>query len=129
MQRKIEERLETLKQLHNNGIHTILFMSPIFPYITEWKEIIEKSKEYIDEYWFENLNLRGQYKTSILNYIKENYSQYYDSYNQIYNKNNKEYWISLAKEINQYCDENKLNYKNYFYHEELVKAKKENKGD
>lgn len=126
---KIEERLETLKQLHNNGIHTILFMSPIFPYITEWKEIIEKSKEYIDEYWFENLNLRGQYKTNILNYIKENYSQYYDSYNQIYNKNNKEYWISLAKEINQYCDENKLNYKNYFYHEKLVKAKKENKGD
>ncbi len=123
----IEKRLETLKELHNNGIYTILFMSPIFPYITEWKEIIEKSKDYIDEYWFENLNLRGQYKVSIMNYIKERYPQYYEKYVEIYNKNNKQYWINLAQEINNYCDKNKLNYKNYFYHEELVKAKKENK--
>jgi len=123
----IEKRLETLKELHNNGIYTILFMSPIFPYITEWKEIIEKSKDYIDEYWFENLNLRGQYKVSIMNYIKERYPQYYEKYVEIYNKNNKQYWIKLAQEINDYCDKNKLNYKNYFYHEELVKAKKENK--
>ena len=27
------------------------------------------SIEYIDEYWFENLNLRGTYKTKILLYI------------------------------------------------------------
>ena len=59
----IAERLDTLKKLHDNGIHTVLFMSPIFPYITEWKEIIEKTKNYVDQYWFENLNLRGQYKT------------------------------------------------------------------
>ena len=31
----IEKRLSTLRELHNNGIYTILFMSPIFPYITE----------------------------------------------------------------------------------------------
>ena len=55
----IKERMDTLKELHNNGIYTILFMSPIFPYITEWKEIIDYTKDYIDEYWFENLNLRG----------------------------------------------------------------------
>ena len=76
----IEKRLSTLRELHNNGIYTILFMSPIFPYITEWKEIIEKSKDYIDEYWFENLNLRGQYKSSIMSYIKEKYPQHYEIY-------------------------------------------------
>ena len=48
----IKDRLETLKKLHENGIYTVLIMSPIFPYITEWKEIIELSKEFIDEYWF-----------------------------------------------------------------------------
>lgn len=36
-------------------------------------DIIEISKEYIDEYWFENLNLRGEYKTKILLYIQEKY--------------------------------------------------------
>lgn len=121
----IKERLRTLKELHDNGIYTILFMSPIFPYITKWKEIIEESKNYIDEYWFENLNLRGQYKSYIMNYIKEKYSKYYDTYVDIYIKNNKNYWYNLANEINAYCDNNNINYKNYFYHEELVKNKKE----
>ena len=124
---KISERLETLKELHNNHIYTILFMSPIFPYITPWKEMIEKSKEYIDEYWFENLNLRGQYKTTILNYIRKNYPQYNEQYEDIYIKNKKEYWQTLAKEINSYCKENHILYKNYFYHEELVKNKIEKK--
>lgn len=119
----IEERLNTLRELYNNGVHTVLFMSPIFPYITEWKEIIEKSKNFVDEYWFENLNLRGQYKTYIMNYIKNKYPKYYNSYVDIYIKNNKEYWIGLANEINDYCQKNNINYINYFYHEELVKKK------
>ncbi len=121
----IKERLDTLKELHNNGIHTVLFMSPIFPYITEWKEIIEKSKDYIDEYWFENLNLRGQYKSYVMNYIKVNYSKYYHNYEDIYINKNKKYWQDLASEINEYCEENNINYINYFYHEELVKNKKD----
>ena len=48
----IKDRLNTLRILNNNGIHTILFMSPIFPGITNYKEIIDISKSYIDEYWF-----------------------------------------------------------------------------
>lgn len=32
----IKERLNTLKVLHENNIHTIFFMSTIFPYITNW---------------------------------------------------------------------------------------------
>ena len=121
----INERLETLRKLHENGIYTILFMSPIFPYITEWKEIIEISKDFVDEYWFENLNLRGSYKKEILEYIKTNYSKLYDSYVEIYVKNKDEYWRNLAIEIEKYCDENNIKYINYFYHKELVEKKKE----
>ena len=121
----IKERIDTLKELHNNGIYTILFMSPIFPYITEWKEIIDNTKNYIDEYWFENLNLRGSYKKDILDYIKNNFSDLYSEYIDIYvNKNNK-YWKELAEEINNYCNQNNINYTNYFYHKELVEKKKE----
>lgn len=121
----IKERMDTLKELHNNGIYTILFMSPIFPYISEWKEIIDNTKNYIDEYWFENLNLRGSYKKDILDYIKNNFSDLYSEYINIYvNKNNK-YWKELAEEINNYCNQNNINYTNYFYHKELVEKKKE----
>ena len=121
----IKERMDTLNELHNNGIYTILFMSPIFPYITEWKEIIDNTKNYIDEYWFENLNLRGVYKKDILDYIKNNFSDLYSEYIDIYvNKNNK-YWKELAKEINNYCNRNNIKYTNYFYHKKLVERKKE----
>lgn len=119
----IQERLNTLKELHKNGIHTVLFMSPIFPYITNFKEIIEVSKEYIDEYWFENLNLRGDYKTRILFYIQDKYPEFINEYNNIYIKGNKQYWKDLSKQIKEYCEDNKVKYINYFYHEELVKNK------
>lgn len=119
----IQERLNTLKELHKNGIHIVLFMSPIFPYITNFKEIIEVSKEYIDEYWFENLNLRGDYKTRILFYIQDKYPEFINEYNNIYIKGNKQYWKDLSKQIKEYCEDNKVKYINYFYHEELVKNK------
>lgn len=121
----IKSRLNTLKELHKNGIYTVLFMSPIFPYITQWKEIIEISKEYVDEYWFENLNLRGSYKKDILDYIKENYNEVYPIYIEIYDKKNNKYWEALANEINSYCEANNIKYVNYFCHKGLVKKKKE----
>ena len=121
----IKERMDTLKELHNNGIYTVLFMSPIFPYITEWKKIIDNTKNYIDEYWFENLNLRGSYKKEILDYIKNNYSNLYSEYIDIYVNKNNEYWKKTAKEINTYCKQKNIKYTNYFYHKELVEKKKE----
>ena len=121
----IKERMDTLKELHDNGIYTVLFMSPIFPYITEWKEIIDQTKDYVDEYWFENLNLRGSYKKEILDYIRINYSKLYSDYIDIYLKKNNKYWKGLADEINNYCNLNNINYTNYFYHKELVEKKKE----
>ncbi len=117
----IQERLKTLEILHQNGIYTVLFLSPIFPYITDWKAIIEVSKDYIDEYWFENLNLRGSYKTYILNYIKEHYQEYYEAYQTIYDKKDKEYWRHLSLDIEAYCNKNHIQYSNYFYHEEIRK--------
>lgn len=120
----VNERLDTLKELHANGIYTILFVSPIFPYITDVKEIISKSKNFIDEYWFENLNLRGAYKKSILDYIKEKYSDLLAVYNDIYIMRNKGYWNDLSIEIKNYCMENDVKYTNYFYHEKLVEQKK-----
>lgn len=119
----IGERLETLKALHEQGIYTILFMSPIFPYITDYKAIIEKSNAYVDEFWFENLNLRGSYKHIILDYIKLKYPQFYSEYQKLYEKGDRSYWVALAAEMETYCNENRIKNTNYFYHEELVKEK------
>lgn len=119
----ISDRLDALKTLHNAGIYTVLFMSPIFPYITQWKEIIENTKDFISEYWFENLNLRGEYKFTILSYINDNYPDLIEEYKKIYLQKDMTYWIALADSINAYCDKEKIKYTNYFYHDKLVKDK------
>ena len=125
----IKDRLDALKELHENRIYTVLFMSPIFPYITKWKEIIEISKDYVDEFWFENLNLRGSYKYSILNYIKEKYNDLFCKYIDIYGNKNNYYWNDLSKKIEEYCVNNNIKYTNFFYHKELVDRKKGIKND
>ena len=120
----IESRIDTLKKLHEEGIYTVLFMSPIFPYVTDYKKIIEETSSFVDEYWFENLNLRGSYKDVILDYIEDNYPEYIFDYKKIFVCNDKTFWINLIHEIEDYCEVNNIKYKNYFYHEALVKKEK-----
>lgn len=117
----IKKRLEALKILHRNNIKTTIFISPIFPEITDWKEIILKTKSFVDKYWFENLNLRSQYKTRILAYIGNRYPKLFPLYNQIYNKNDKSYWAKTSKEIDDFCKQQKVTCVNFFYHEMIRK--------
>ena len=112
----VKKRLQALKKLHDEGIYTILCISPIFPYITDYEEIIEKAKGFVDEYWFENLNLRQPYKTTILNFIQSNYPEYYEKYKEIYIDKNREYWFFMKHNIIQYCKKHKFNYKIDFRH-------------
>ncbi|MBQ6994085.1 MAG: hypothetical protein IJN64_06335 [Lachnospiraceae bacterium] len=112
-----------MQELHQAGIDTVLFMSPIFPYITDWKAIIEETKDYVHEYWFENLNLRGSYKQAILQYIDSHYSKWSNAYRSIYIQNDEAYWEQLTTELEEYCSRESIKYKNYFYHEKLVKEK------
>jgi hypothetical protein len=89
--------------------------------------MIDRSKEYIGEYWFENLNLRGDYKKTILTYIKEKHPEHYDDYTKIYIKGDKSYWRELSEEIEEYCQTHNINYTNFFYHEKLVADKEARK--
>ena len=124
----IADRLKTLKTLHENGIFTVLFMSPIFIGITDYQQIINETKAYIDEYWFEDLNLRGGYKKVILDYIKSNYAHLYPIYEDIYIRNKKDALTALDQEITQFCTQNNINFKAYFHHEEVMKSKEKVQG-
>lgn len=118
----VEERLDTLRTMHENGLYTILFMSPIFIGITDWKGIIEASQDFIDEYWFEDLNLRGSYKSVIMNYIHEKYPFVYPMYHRIYSEGKRDELIANDNAICDWCDANGVNYSAYFHHEDVIKT-------
>lgn len=118
---KIESRIESLKKLKEEGISTYAFIGPIFPGITNINDILKVLDDKVDLYYFENLNLRGGYKKRVLDYIKENHPQYRELYNEIYNRNNNFYWEEVIKEIKNHFKEKDIEYKIYFYHDEMKK--------
>ena len=121
----IKERLRTLKELNENGVYTVLFMSPIFPGITDYRELVEATQEYVREYWFENLNLRGDYKAAVLNYIHGAYPQLDRLYQTIYQKGDSTFWTELQQDFTDYCEAHSIRYVNAFNHASLVNDKKQ----
>lgn len=132
----IERRLNAMRQIYDEGIRTVCFVSPIFPGITDVRTIIEKVKDFADLIWLENLNLRGQFKGVIMNYIENKYPALVPLYDDIYNLKLPYYWQALERSISEYAHEQGLPYRvndlpygsskpgkpvivNYFYHEKI----------
>jgi radical SAM domain protein len=110
----IQERLDTLKTLKQNGIRTIVFVAPIIPQFTDFKRIIEVTKDYTDEYWFDKLNLRSSFKTKMFKFIDGEYPIYKSIYDSIYNRKDTQYFDELSDEIEKYCTENNISFKNFY---------------
>lgn len=141
----IERRLAAMETFYRAGIRTTCFISPIFPGITDVEAIIQEVKGKCHLIWLENLNLRGSYKTVILDYIEEKYPQLSPLYREIYNKKDRSYWEMLDMRLKVFAAEIGLDYVtnddsikrpfdappvivNYFYHEQIKKsAQKEGK--
>ena len=79
-------RFEALKKLHRAGIRTVLFVSPIFPELTDWKTMIKRTRFFVDEYWFENLNLYPSIRKNIRNFLRKNRPDLIDKYKKISRK-------------------------------------------
>ena len=119
----VDKRFEALKKIKESNITTYLFMSPIFPEITDWQGIIERAYGIADFICFENLNLRGAYMPRVMNFIRKKYPKHEALYNSIYQDKNITYWESLKEKIINYCKKNNVNYKMYFYHDQIKKNK------
>ncbi|MCI5919230.1 MAG: hypothetical protein MRZ75_07925 [Roseburia sp.] len=87
--------LAAMKAFHDAGIRTTCFISPIFPGITDVEAIIDRVKAQCNLVWLENLNLRGDYKKVILEYIREKHPQLMPMYNEIYQHGKRSYWEVL----------------------------------
>jgi DNA repair photolyase len=117
----IARRMGALKALYDAGIDNYLFISPMFPQITDFKEIITQCKSFVKTFAFENLNLRGAYYPRVMNYIRDYHRDLLPLYREIYTRKNKQYWEVTETEIRRYCEKNNINYISYFYHEKIRK--------
>jgi len=111
----ISNRIKALEKLNVGNINTYIFIGPIMPYLTDWKEIILKTKHCTNLYMFENLNIRGSIWNSIQTWLKKKHPELLEKYNEIYfTKSN--YWNNMEKEIKQFCKEQDVQSKIYFHH-------------
>ena len=111
-----ERRIKALKELHEAGIKTSVFISPIFPEITDWREVIKRTKDYSQEYWFENLNPYFTVRSNITRFLKNNRPELIGKYIEIWSGKSK-YWDEVEKNIKTFCQANKLSCKIYFHHD------------
>ena len=135
----VESRLGAMKSFYRAGVDTVCFISPIFPGITDAKTIIKRVKRQCGRIWLENLNLRGDYKKTVIDYIRKKYPSLLSLYWGIYNDNNRGYWEKLDAQLKDFAAENGLAYiknsdgainsfdgypaiVNFFYHEQIKKS-------
>lgn len=140
----IERRLAAMKAFHDAGVRTTCFISPIFPGITDVPAIIRRVKAQCNLVWLENLNLRGSYKATILDYVEEKHPELVLLYQDIYQKNDRSYWMDLDKEMSKFTADEGLMYVrnddsiwctfeeppivvNFFFHEQIVPSAKKKK--
>lgn len=140
----IERRLAAMKAFHDAGVRVTCFISPIFPGITDVPAILRRVKPQCNLVWLENLNLRGGYKTVILDYIAEKHPHLVPLYQAIYQLNDRSYWAALDEEMQRVTAEADLLYVrnddsiqrafgdppivvNYFFHEEIIPSAKKKK--
>ena len=137
----IGRRLAAMKAFYRAGVRTTCFISPIFPGITDVKAIIGRVKGQCNLIWLENLNLRGSYRATILDYVQRKRPALAPLYKEIYSHGSRLYWEMLDGQLREYAQQNGLAYVrnddtmqrpfdappvlvNYFYHEEVRKPRK-----
>ena len=116
---QFERRVGALRQLSENGIATAIFMAPIFPGITDYRNIISHTRNFAAQYWFDTLNLRGGYKPRVMRLIERHYPALTPLYRQIYVQQDRRFWIDLKEEIDDYCHGLGLDFANFFRREQI----------
>lgn len=134
----IERKLAAMRKFHDAGIRTTCFISPIFTGLTDIPAIIERAKDICNLVWLENLNLRGDYRKRILEWIHIHHPDLDGLYHEIYSRRDRTYWYELDEVMRDFTQKLGLPYVrnddsvkrkfsdppvvvNYFFHEEITR--------
>ncbi len=89
------KRIETLKTFKKEGVSTYVFVSPIIPGLINLREVIRKTKNFADYYFFEIINTRGA-GLEFMNILKSRFPR---SYSLLKDKKRFSEFIKECKDI------------------------------
>ena len=110
----IDEKVNALKLLHENGIRTAVMVAPFMPGLTNWKDILTRTRPYTQHYTFDSLNMRPAYQQKVLDFIKKEFPHVFPLYQDIFIHENTSYWQQLSQEIHSYCTQENIDADIYF---------------
>ena len=120
----VERRINAVKELKKAGISTFIFISPMFPELTDWKEIILKTKNFVDEFWFEDLSVKRANWGDIKEWLADRHPKLLKRYGEIYFPERRDWYDMYLKNMEQqirlFCEENKVNFTIYFHHQKTL---------
>ena len=98
---KPKDRLEALRMIAKAGIPVYVFISPIFPKISDWQGIIDAALPFTDDFRFENLNFRGHNVSRIMKLVNTMYPELSEYYDHV--KRYPSVWDEIEEDIKTYC--------------------------
>lgn len=90
-----QNRIEALKELHESGIKTYAFISPIIPELIDLEKIIRECKPYVDYFIFELINVRGAGRE----FLKIIHDQYPESYEILTDRRRFKFFVEEVQDI------------------------------
>lgn len=111
----VRARLAALEELHEAGLRTYVFIGPIIPGITDWRAIIEATRDRADFYYLENLNVAGSVGRDMAAWYRARHPGLLAEFEAAY-KPGSAYWDRVEAEIGSFCEAEGIDGKIFFHH-------------
>jgi DNA repair photolyase len=120
----IARRLKAVEQVHSAGIRTYVFVSPILPYLTDVDAIIDRLREHVDFFMFENLNVRPYIWPPVKAALQELDPELIPKYEAIYfdKQAHSNYWAPIEEAIRSRAARDGFTAKMFFHHTSKAKS-------
>lgn len=118
------ERLAALRELHEAGIRTFLFIAPYLPGLTDLTALVQAVSGFVDYICVENLNLRGAYKREMLELMEQLHPELTGLYRHVFlSPGGGEYWRRMEDELTRLRERTGVHVISYLYHDKIKKGR------